>query len=906
MNTIELYIEGQLVDLDTTVSLPITLQIDDILEPGSIKNTFSKTVSIPNTPANNTLFGHIWNVNKVVKVNSNTNIGIDFNPSKKASFRLMLNGALFQAGYVKLSNIPFININSWRYEINLFGELGSLMNAIGEDTLRDTLDGTSYYNQYIKLDRNTCFNLYTAIKSGKKSRHIDSLATTYAGSNTIAMDLNNTIYYSDKFIDIIDSENGNYNISNKIEYDEPYNTDTVKVQSSLGNDYTETYVRNKLSYKQRFGVYTDMILRNFPSIYGYTIDWGTTQNQSNPYWYNLLMTANQPTSKKGLDLGSAVINASGTCNVPKSFSAATSLSNPITFASNTTDLTISTDTLTVPDTIGSAYFNGGFSGLALTSTFRLTNLPLFIQTKYYRSYDIGGIDVTFNMYAPSVATFTLIQTLKLVSNAVAVSTDAINVVEWRGVQLGSGLGLANPNPYAYIEVWDRKESDWINIDTYINRYYTDTKRFLKYPTYKLEYSISKIYNNNNDFIVSNDETVYDYNVIGIESSMTYKLGINQLAEAKSYMTVSLLDFLPAIKTRDFFLSYVKMFGLYVSVNDRDKTVKVQNRNEFYTGYKILDWSDKVARDRDMNIVPLNFDAAKLRFGYDKKVESQLTKQYKDRYDKYYGDAIVNTGYEFNSEEFDVLAGLVFQPIVSKDLESTIIGAENNLRYKTIPVIAKESSNKLTSYDALGLVFMNKNISQPNGYVNPDFDGIHFNFVDDTDYQLSNNEFIHNKELQRGTGSGASFKFSVVSFDAASTIYVNDAALGSTGFFYKESGDGYPSMKAITHSLNFSKPNETYHNVTDTNFPESSTIYTRYWKKYIEDRYNVNTKIMTAYLYLTPLDIATFKFNNFILIDGALWSVNKISDFDITSTAPTKIEFVKVNELNNYINGQTPY
>lgn len=395
--------------------------------------------------------------------------------------------------------------------------------------------------------------------------------------------------------------------------------------------------------------------------------------------------------------------------------------------------------------------------------------------------------------------------------------------------------------------------------------------------------------------------------------------------------------LPTVKTKDFFLSYIKMFGLYIITDDINKKITVKTRNDFYQGYKILDWTDKLCRDREISINPLNIDKGKIRIGYAKKKDSYLNKLYYDKWGQYYGDTIINSGYDFNNDELDMLEGNIFEPIISKDLTETVLGSEYNdtatehnyggvsliSQHKKIPVIAKESSGKLNEYDAVGLCFMNGNRiygagTTVIGYIsgNTDINGILFNCTDDTPQMLKNKNLIHNKELQKSSMDTGEFKFLKQAEDFLTTgqketIFItNNSFSGDTGttlpMSYKESGDGFPNMYNITHSLNFSKPKEVFHDVLDSNFPESSTIYYRYWKKYIEDRYNINTKIMEAEFYLTALDVQTFDFKNFIFIDGSLWSVNKISDFDITQNKTTKVELVKVNDIQNYVNGQTPY
>lgn len=61
----ELYIENELVELDDSVKFSLTKQFEDITDPTTIINDWSKTVSIPFSVKNNKLFGHLYNPDRV-------------------------------------------------------------------------------------------------------------------------------------------------------------------------------------------------------------------------------------------------------------------------------------------------------------------------------------------------------------------------------------------------------------------------------------------------------------------------------------------------------------------------------------------------------------------------------------------------------------------------------------------------------------------------------------------------------------------------------------------------------------------------------------------------------------------------------------------------------------------------
>lgn len=53
-------------DLDSSTTIPFTYQTSDAEMPTSVKNSYSKTVSLPSTEANRRLFGGIWHLDSIV------------------------------------------------------------------------------------------------------------------------------------------------------------------------------------------------------------------------------------------------------------------------------------------------------------------------------------------------------------------------------------------------------------------------------------------------------------------------------------------------------------------------------------------------------------------------------------------------------------------------------------------------------------------------------------------------------------------------------------------------------------------------------------------------------------------------------------------------------------------------
>ena len=120
--------------------------------------------------------------------------------------------------------------------------------------------------------------------------------------------------------------------------------------------------------------------------------------------------------------------------------------------------------------------------------------------------------------------------------------------------------------------------------------------------------------------------------------------------------------------------------------------------------------------------------------------------------------------------------------------------------------------------------------------------------------------------------------------------------------------------------------DIYYPKTPTGTPIYATSYSN-WKLQLTDvtmKYNLfntfyknqmieltdqSARLMTCYMYLTPTDIANFRFNDIVYAHKEYWRVNKIIDFDTSSDVnqTTKVELIKIlradtSKLIDYIQG----
>ena len=137
MQSIQLYIEGQRIDMFKDESVSITQTIKNVKDISKIFTEFTKTFTLPASKTNNKIFKHYYNFDIVD--------GFDARIRKSAT--LELNHLPFKKGKVKLEGVDLKNNKAFAYRITFFGNTVELKDILGESKLSD-LDLSAYTQTY--------------------------------------------------------------------------------------------------------------------------------------------------------------------------------------------------------------------------------------------------------------------------------------------------------------------------------------------------------------------------------------------------------------------------------------------------------------------------------------------------------------------------------------------------------------------------------------------------------------------------------------------------------------------------------------------------------------------------------------------------------------------------------------
>ena len=125
MQSIQLYIEGQRVDMFKDESVSITQSIQNVKDIAKVFTEFTKTFTLPASKTNNKIFKHYYNFD----------ITGGFDARTKKDATLELNYLPFKKGKIKLEGVDLQNRKPKSYRITFFGNTVTLKDLLGEDKL---------------------------------------------------------------------------------------------------------------------------------------------------------------------------------------------------------------------------------------------------------------------------------------------------------------------------------------------------------------------------------------------------------------------------------------------------------------------------------------------------------------------------------------------------------------------------------------------------------------------------------------------------------------------------------------------------------------------------------------------------------------------------------------------------
>ena len=295
-------------------------------------------------------------------------------------------------------------------------------------------------------------------------------------------------------------------------------------------------------------------------------------------------------------------------------------------------------------------------------------------------------------------------------------------------------------------------------------------------------------------------------------------------------TISMNNTIPKkIKQKDFFMSLVKMFNLYVQADTQnDTSVFIEPRDDFYDS-TITDWSQKLDVSKPLEFLPMGaLDSKDYLFTY-KADKDYYNALYTTTWDEIYGQEKEGITNDFVKKTYKT--ELIFSPTPSKGILAND---------RIIPSIIKTD--------------------------------------DDGKAQRTQSNI---RILQWGG-----------LLDTAQ-IWLHDTTPKNQ---YPYAGM-YNEPFTPTEDINFGLTEEIYYdNTYNTITWNNNNLYNKYYKKFIEEITDINSKVVKGWFYLRPGDIRSLSFRSQYYFDGAYFRLNKIENYNPDNPV-TKCEFLKIKDAD---------
>ena len=136
MTELQLYIEGQEVELHGNESVVLKQALQDVRSLDKVFTDFSRTFNVPASKVNNKIFKHFYNFNIV-----------GFDARHKQDAELNLNYKPFKKGKIKLEGVQLKDNKPLNYRLTFYGSLVSLKDIFASDKI-SSLDGLSITLDY--------------------------------------------------------------------------------------------------------------------------------------------------------------------------------------------------------------------------------------------------------------------------------------------------------------------------------------------------------------------------------------------------------------------------------------------------------------------------------------------------------------------------------------------------------------------------------------------------------------------------------------------------------------------------------------------------------------------------------------------------------------------------------------
>ncbi len=762
----EIIINGVTVDLYDEVPWSLNFSIADIRTPEKRNTSYSKTISLPASKQNDILFSHIFDISKESLSDGVLNFSPDFNPNKKAPCQIYSDSLLQLNGYAQLLKITSTG-DVMSYEIAVFGQLADVLGSFEDKKLSD-IDLSEYNHELTLADIQNSWGSFIK-KNGVPFTNFTNLPASFI---VVLYDTLTTIKFTDY--------SGSPVVGDMVYTPTIKESFVITNRSVAGPDVTITIDRN---HSEGVGLTNLLYIGNdsIPTGEGYVypaIHYGYSQSNIS---YDVAHMYPSIYAKTFIDKMFAAAKSTYTSTF---FNSERFKRFTIPFNGDVIKLTqaqIDARTFEVNKTVNQNV-NNPIAGSKIFVTFN------------NEVSDPSGI-FSLNTFAPNKkGTYDLIVGLNILYTGGMMAVymhvyDSSGNVK-RGITLKGITTLTAEINEQYVAAGvDLEVGDKVRIFVYIP-YTMGVSLTIKSGSFFKNKPV-------NNPITTGDE---------VQLNAAIPKDISQ---------------------KDFFLSIVRMFNLYVIPDpDNENNLIIKTQTEFYEGNKVIDWTGKLDTSMPIEIRPVSeIEGKDYTFSY-KEDKDYYNAKYKTEFQEIYGNRKISIDNDFVKGAKDI--GVIFSPSP---------GLGNAINDIVTPAFIKQDEDGTVSPIAVNI------------------------------------RLVYYGGLKYVSGT--------------MDIKQNATTYGFNMYPYCGHVDDPYNP---TFDLSFDVPLTLY---WTTPLYTTANIYNLYYKQFIEEITDKDSKILRAYLRLRNTDIFLLDFRNFLQIDGINYRLNKVLDFDPLHEETCIVELSKI-------------
>lgn len=892
---IDLYIDGHRADLDQDALVQLTFKATDYTNPAAVRISFSQQITLPGTATNAAIFGYMWRGDRVTTPGS-------FDVLQRTPFTLYDDkGAVVETGYCKLDKVTRKG-KAVSYSVTLYGGLGSFLYALtydgmGEKRTLASLDWMGTKTPESEFDftinRQAVEDAWQALKNGTAGMwQAVNFAPCYNGKPSD--------FESKQIVADVAACNAQYPGTFSPTYNgaSPLNG-CVLVTSE--REWTEWAMCDLRSYLQRpaysIKAFFAALIRD-AAANGYDLQLDSAFfDDSNPYYADTWVTLPMLSlHNKSQGAGISVSLAGGPLSASGSYTA--TFSPAIAPGKKTT--------VNIPILLSQTVDLGGAAEAKWSYNMNYT-------TPRHQCAALKAIafDSSNNIVAEGMTQYVAPDpvTLDWLLSVNAPGTDGVIAPEICRADF-QRYGLTNNYICSNVPTLSVQGYGIDHVAVQVTRFCIDINSWEGYNTMSLQPAGS--------FFAAKGAVPYTAPLsatLAAGSSVLYE----EATVVRSGMTITKADLLGGTPTpAEVLLSYCKTFGLHLYKDKETQKVSILRRDTFYNG-GTEDLEDLVDMSTAHGINPTAAPTKWLRLTA--SVNGGLAEDYKNRYAQDYGAKRIDTGYDFDADVTDLLKDYKLKGAADWLQESEDFGTPGfvgaytgkNYNWKTVlhKAVYGTGSDAQTTPD---VVWLSSTRTAWGAALNLDTWQRPQFCKDDGSAVDGDGVLVFLNKTTRASYDTAEARYRITD-DTATMLALtggkccwlltedNGSRTVSEAIFptyIPQFGRVLlgPDVNTAVLLLDFGTPREVYVR-TLKSIPADIDIYSQYWRAYMRDRYDRDTKAITCKVKLYGKTVDGSLLRKFYAFDGAIWSLSSIKNYCAQVATPVECEFIKVKDTAAY-------